>query len=93
VRISIEERSIDHIRHLELRDRAIHALPILGIVFQVGILDDKGVSGDAREPGAQCGPLAMVLPVEQGAQVQTPLLPAPAGVNARSRFASVARLL
>src|SRR5215469_10014077 len=65
VRPSIKARPVNDVGYLSLHDQREHARPVVGVVFEIGILDDDDVAPGVRQPGSDGGPLASVLLVKQ----------------------------
>ena len=68
MRLADEPRAEDDVG-LALDDRLDELGILRGVVLEVGVLDDDDLAGGMAEPGAERGPFALVLLVEDDRQV------------------------
>ena len=66
MRPSVETRAEDHIGHLAFCNKIVHLLPIVRIIFEIGVLNHKHISGKPSESGSQrCSFTSIMVMVER----------------------------
>src|SRR6516162_4887415 len=68
MRPAVKSRAVDYIGHLAVYDEREHAGPVVRIVFEVGVLNDDNISGNARQAGSHRGAFASVALVKQNGE-------------------------